>query len=197
LIDYTDKLIERLFSDLWQWNKWKTKKHLIKVSNSIATDFKHKLAALLVVKDYEEQKKELLSDLGDFVLLRNRIHTLSEALRKPELVLSIIENHQKRVQWQIRRIYRTRNLIIHSAKTPKYLPTLIENSHEYLDIFLDKTRSYACKDEKTFSIRQVAKIISLKMESRGKYLKELKKSKAQFSSENYVKILFGVEAGQS
>lgn len=45
----------------------------------------------------------------------------------------MLELHEKKVAWQIRRIYRTRNLIVHSGRTPQYVQALIENGHDYLD----------------------------------------------------------------
>ena len=45
----------------------------------------------------------------------------------------MMEAHQKKVEWQIRRIYRTRNLIVHSGRSPIFLHALIENAHDYLD----------------------------------------------------------------
>lgn len=48
----------------------------------------------------------------------------------------IIKNHTQRLEWQIRRIYRTRNLIVHTGITPKYTAILIEHTHSYLDVLL-------------------------------------------------------------
>ncbi|HDR1891185.1 TPA: hypothetical protein QB628_000001 [Pasteurella multocida] len=48
----------------------------------------------------------------------------------------VICNHSERIKWQIRRIYRARNIIVHTGNTPEYTYVLIEHIHNYLDILL-------------------------------------------------------------
>jgi hypothetical protein len=57
-------------------------------------------------------------------------------LKTPALVNSFVEKHAERVKWQIMRIYRNRNLIIHNGSSMPYLSLLIENLHSYVDVFL-------------------------------------------------------------
>lgn len=44
--------------------------------------------------------------------------------------------HQKKLSWHIRRLYRTRNLIVHDSGTMYDIETLVENCHSYVDEFL-------------------------------------------------------------
>lgn len=37
------------------------------------------------------------------------------------------------VEWQIHRIYRTRNSIVHSGDSPEYTKYLVENAHDFFD----------------------------------------------------------------
>lgn len=50
---------------------------------------------------------------------------------------NFVEKHADRVKWQIMRIYRNRNLIIHNGKSMPYLNLLIENLHSYVDEFIE------------------------------------------------------------
>ena len=47
-----------------------------------------------------------------------------------------MDKHGERVRWQVMRIYRNRNLIIHNGKSMPYMRLLIENLHSYVDDFL-------------------------------------------------------------
>ena len=64
------------------------------------------------------------------------IEYYSNVLGTPAKVHSFVEKHAERVRWQIMRIYRNRNLIIHNASKMPYLSLLIENLYSYVDEFI-------------------------------------------------------------
>jgi len=78
----------------------------------------------------------ILSSCYDFPLLKERILYYCEMLKTPTLVNNFVEKHAERVRWQIMRIYRNRNLIVHNGSSMPYLSLLIENLHSYVDVFL-------------------------------------------------------------
>ena len=80
---------------------------------------------------------KFLDDCIDFPLLKERIEYYNEIFNTPRSVYEFVEKHAQRVEWQIMRIYRNRNLIIHNGKSMPYLGLLIENLHSYVDDFLD------------------------------------------------------------
>src|SRR5690606_9153820 len=63
-------------------------------------------------------------------------------------------SHKQKVEWQIRRIYRTRNLIVHSGKLPSYTNILIENLHNYFDSFLETLINKAITEKTIRTINQ-------------------------------------------
>lgn len=83
----------------------------------------------------------------------------------------MISTHNKKIQWQIRRIYRTRNLIVHSGSTPSYLPILIENTHEYLDSMINEIIQLSCGPRRISTFDQAFEFLKIKYES---YLKSIK-----------------------
>lgn len=95
-----------------------------------------KICEFVVLAEKEEDRKQYLDDCEDFPLLKERIEYYSQALAKPVLVYQFVEKHAERVKWQIMRIYRNRNLIIHNGDSMPYLDLLIENLHSYVDDFL-------------------------------------------------------------
>ena len=91
-----------------------------------------------------------------------------------------LESHSKRVEWQIRRIYRARNIIVHSGKTPSYTRILVENIHDYLDVIMGSLIQLATKPKTIMSIDQGFKYLSLTHDS---YKKDLEKKGAVFTSD--------------
>lgn len=132
-INYLWRVIGRLTQDLINWNKSEVMRILKKMPVPKETSVRKKVLLLLVDDSVESIRRELYSSLRDFHLLRYRVFCLSCRLETPAKTLNIIASHEKKVSWQLRRIYRTRNLIIHSGRTPNYVNTLIENGHDYLD----------------------------------------------------------------
>jgi hypothetical protein len=130
LLKYFNKLISNLFNDFNRWNE--------DIINSYikGIDAKHsilKFALFLVCDQYSSERSQLYSELDSFVLLRNRAFKLSQILSKQEKISKSLERHEMNVLWQIRRVYRTRNMIVHSGKSPRYINILVENTHDYID----------------------------------------------------------------
>jgi hypothetical protein len=73
------------------------------------------------------------ASLDDFPLLRYRIFWLNKQFTNGKSLVKLIKNHMQRVEWQIQRIYRVRNLFVHSGTMPPYTNILVENLHNYLD----------------------------------------------------------------
>lgn len=132
-VNYISRLVERFAADLLLWNKFKTRFVLRKIPDSKGMTVYQKVLRLLALNENDAVLQELYGSLRDFHLLRFRAFQLSEMLRDLEKIRAHIEQHRKKIAWQVRRIYRTRNLIVHSGKKPKYILSLIENGHDYLD----------------------------------------------------------------
>lgn len=130
---YARRLVDQLLRDLLVWDKWRTSKLLHKVPLSKGASFLDRVTALVASKECAELRKELYAKLGDFHLLRYRCFRLAEQLSSKERIFSMLEMHERKVGWQIRRLYRARNLIVHTSKSPSYLETLVTNGHDYLD----------------------------------------------------------------
>lgn len=73
-----------------------------------------KFVALLLLKENEPSLKNLLSDI-DNTVIRFRVYQLNKRLGTAGGILSAIEKYKMLVEWQIRRVYRRRNGIVHSG----------------------------------------------------------------------------------
>lgn len=93
--------------------------------------------SIILNKDNHNKLGKALAHLDNFPLLRFKLYTISERFGDPKSAASSIDDHCERVRWQIRRLYRSRNQIVHSGGIPRFAETLLENGHDYFDqIFL-------------------------------------------------------------
>lgn len=76
-------------------------------------------------------QREFTEIFSECHILRIRAMTLCELANNPSKLRKVMQDHDKRVLWQIHRIYRERNNIMHSAASSKYSRSLIENSFSY------------------------------------------------------------------
>jgi len=137
-INYIEKQFAELYENLNNWNSFFLKKTLEKTigyeeSNPIVS-----LAALVTLKENKELRVKIYEKLDDFPLLKNRIYSVHEMFNCPKNIKKVLNKHYTKIGWHLRRIYRTRSLIIHSGTFPTYTQILIEHLHNYLDVFIKK-----------------------------------------------------------
>jgi len=190
LVNYLPRIIQRLTADLVRWNRSKTSRILRGTNISSDKRLYEKVLELLVLPEHQEHLNELYAELGNFYLLRFRVFEVSELFRKPEKLIEKLKEHEKKVDWQLRRIYRTRNLIVHSGRTISYIDTLIENTHDYLDQAIDAVLDYSCGILSAKSIDQAFDMAKIDYEV---YLDNLKNT-ANFSEDNISFVLNGRSA---
>jgi hypothetical protein len=58
--------------------------------------------------------------------------------RNPHRLSSSLLASRQHLEWHINRIYRARNLLVHSGKEAPYLETLCENLHYYVNTVLSR-----------------------------------------------------------
>lgn len=183
-IGYVERLLNNLVKDLLRWNSTVTRAALRSVSGKKFTD---KLAKLLVLPEFATERATIESTFCDFHLLRDRFNYLQSLVSKPEAVLAALDAHRIRLEWQIRRIYRTRNIIVHSGETPWYTQPLIEHTHDYLDCVLASLVALASKPKVIHSVGQGFKFVELKYST---YIKGLTQRGLAFDANNMGPLLF-------
>lgn len=96
-----------------------------------------KICEFCLLDECSQQRQELLDSCTAFPLLKERIEYYNKVLKTPLSIYQFVEKHSKRVLWQVMRIYRNRNMIVHNGESMPYMKLLIENLHSYVDDFLD------------------------------------------------------------
>lgn len=97
--------------------------------------------------------------------------------------------HIERVSWQVQRIYRTRNLIIHSGKSVPYIDILVENLHSYLDRIINVLNEKISHSKHPTTIEQCVLEVKLASESHLRKLENFGCTKC--SKDNFLSVLFG------
>ncbi|WP_139121059.1 HEPN domain-containing protein [Pseudomonas mosselii] len=182
-LEYIGKLLTRFFKDLRNWNKGLVKRIYKDIEGQgIAS----KTARLLALPDHQNLRVELENNFGDYHLLRDRYEYLVGLVSSPASIINVLEGHKTRVGWQLRRIYRARNTIVHDGTTPSYTEVLVENIHDYLDVIMRWLMELASKDKTIYSVAQGFKMIELNYLS---YRKSLEEKQLVFTKDNIDHLL--------
>ncbi|MCZ4072540.1 hypothetical protein [Agrobacterium sp. LMR679] len=134
LLGYLNRITTHLFFDIIRWNR-RVLTNIIKnmPDQGSELDIKSKFIHLLSGDLNADSRLELFAKCDDFELLKNRISSVSNILSNKNAAIEKISSHEKLVQWQIYRIYRSRNSIVHSGESPEYTRYLVENAHDFFD----------------------------------------------------------------
>jgi len=129
--DYLVSIFHLLESDLREnIDKDELEKILSNVDNG---SLSYKVASLVLLDKNESLRKELYQKLKNFPVIRSRISQMNEAYKIKKGLFTELERYTNRIRWHLRRLYRTRNAIIHSGDKPQHLKELCEHLHSYVD----------------------------------------------------------------
>lgn len=94
------------------------------------------ITAPVLKTDECDCKEKLYSVLADYPILRTRYNDIETIFSSKENLKKELDRMKQRMDWHIRRLYRTRNSIIHSGEEVHYLKDLGEHLHNYIDVFM-------------------------------------------------------------
>lgn len=192
-LTYITRLANKALADLLLWNAGVTSKILRRVPDSSHTKAAVRLLQLLILESNLPLRDELFEKLKDFHLLRFRLFSLANSLKTPEKVTKLLGEHSKKVAWQLRRLYRTRNLLVHSGRTPTFLSTLIENGHDYLDTALNQIMERTCGHYQITTMEQVFELERILLQRFESELAGIK----EFDSSSIKSLYFDSEQGKT
>lgn len=87
--------------------------------------------AFLVVKGSKDQKLEFCSHFLSNPMALYRLKVLEEKFSKPNRFEVAVNSHYNRVSWQVQRIYRERNAVMHNGESSPFVDQLLSNTHHY------------------------------------------------------------------
>ena len=138
-------------------------------------------------KEDSDEMKLIYSNLANNPLLRFRIFTTRRALGSGKAISRLLESHRKKIEWQLKRLYRIRNFSAHLGTEVRGANVAINHLHNYFDYIVNYM---LCKSENG---NFVANISALVLESKNdiNIHMELLKSNEPLSEGNYMHYLFG------
>ena len=148
-----------------------------------------KCLLLLTTEANVEKRKKLLFALGNHVLLKNRIQSLADSFSTADAALNTINSHRKKVAWQLQRIFRARNLIVHTGETVSGVNILVENLHSHLDRVIDVLVEEINRKRGSTTIDEIHLDVALKSRAHLKILEE--NPGCRCTKENFKRLLFG------
>lgn len=92
-----------------------------------------KCAALVSISTNANLREEIARLCDKIPLLKHRLYDISQKLTSADAISQTIKQHSQRIGWHVNRMYRSRNLLVHSGRLLPYHETLVENLHTYLD----------------------------------------------------------------
>lgn len=106
-------------------------------------DLVKKFALVLTLKEFSSLLDILMVALSECPLLKYRVEYFANyVLVDSTSILEYLQRHERRIRWHIMRIYRNRNMIVHSGSYMPYLNIIVENLHFYADALIDTLIEY-------------------------------------------------------
>jgi len=133
-LGYIKRIISALAHDMNVWDRAKLRSSLEAVSEDAPPNMK--LLLLIAQQKYTPDLEKLFEIMDGQELLRNRVYTIHNSLCSSKSALSFIDDHIEKVDWQLRRIYRARNRIVHLGEVPRFVASLVDSAHDYFDQIL-------------------------------------------------------------
>lgn len=161
--------------------------------NSISSEdtFSLKTTAMLTCEEFESERRDLCNLLLDNRLLLYRCFWCYQSFSNTKVILKNLEAHKKKIEWHIKRIYTTRNLIVHSAQSLPYLNSLVENLHSYIDTLVNYIVKTGVSSEMPAQLGGVLALCALEANALENHLKgEVRNCTVQ----NYQSFLFGTSS---
>jgi hypothetical protein len=152
-------------------------------------EYKNRLAKFVAALSFEEYRG-VSDDLGAFAavspLTTQRGYRLHAAASKISDLWKLVENHRQKVAWQIRRIYRERNRIVHRASPSANSETLLLNLNEYFLVCLDALFGALSSSDGKASLDEIFNGIAIGQQNRERWVRKLGKERLTKKNANLV-----------
>lgn len=157
-----------------------------------------KLTKMLGVGDYQEHYEKLFGMLEEYPILQYRLELFAKHIFcNSQTVFDELVRHKQKIKWQIMRIYRNRNMIVHNGEHMPYLNIILGNLHYYVDTMFDVLIEYYHMgiENNRIIFYDIEKEEMLYWEMLGLDEKGKKVDVKEITEENYKKIIFNEYEG--
>lgn len=170
--NYEKKCFEATFRDLKKIYK---KKFTDILGNKKAEEAQLKYFIKVVKNKADDSKRsEIIRLVIENPLAAYRVRELHKKFSEDKKHWQHIDDHSKRVGWQLNRIYRVRNEIVHAGRSPKYIDSLLINLDTYYKLIVQAMVSRLSEYEEEVSIDQLLMDVKLTYSQKMKLLHQTK-----------------------
>ena len=106
----------------------------------------------------EENTYHTIIKNSTFPILSNRAHYFLDRLQNPKLLRSTIERHENNLMWNLTRIYRLRNEIVHDAASKPNISIITSHLRYYLTFILNSIIDFIIENQNNYSQEDRLKI---------------------------------------
>lgn len=136
------------------------------------------------------EMKAIYKYLSQNPLLRTRLFSLRKALADGKCISAFLDSHRTRIEWQIKRLYRMRNVATHLGVAISGMDIAANHLHNYFDYVVNYI---LCKSENgDYVISTSAVVFEAKNDNR--IQAEMLKENQSLSANNYIEYLFGPDS---
>lgn len=134
--------------------------------------------------------QEIQATLEKNPLLRTRVYMIVQnELGNAEKIQKFLDKHREKINYQIDRIYRNRNFLIHAAQEMNYQDSIVECLHYYVDFVINYIFAKAESGDVIMDVYDVIEEARDDNLAHSQLLQKEKKTKTNKS--NCLKFLFG------
>lgn len=156
----------------------------------VSERFKY-LVAAVALPEHQDAWDQFVIACGDNRLILNLLISLKERFANPRVFYETIDQHEKKVGWQLSRIYRARNQIVHSGLAPNFSDSVAVNAFEYLSTMLGAVSFRLSAQHNIRNVDDVVELMAMNYYSAKEDVKKLF-GENRFSIENVFRIFSSV-----
>ena len=134
-----------------------------------------------------QDMKKIYALLSSNPLLRTRLFSLRKTMNDGNSIKKMLDAHKQRVTWQLKRLYRMRNIATHLGMEVAGLSIVINHLHNYFDYAVNYM---LCKSENGDYIVSTSAVV-FEAKNDNMMHNEMLKSGDLLSKDNYMSFLFG------
>lgn len=136
---------------------------------------------------------QLFSVVSESPVMLLRLFKLARMIDEPQRAQIYLEKHLKRIEWQLHRVYRERNSLIHKGAVSPIIDALIENAYSYYRaVFLAIEES--SRESGVSQPSRALELVSKRFQVRRKRLKDIVESRTLAPKERrteFLELVFG------
>lgn len=130
-----------------------------------AGDFYTKFAIILMAEDRRTTRQELCRLCEKNPLALHKMWRVHRWMSSPKEIKKLVESHEAKVEWQIHRIYRARNNLVHTGREVESADSILMNLDEYFRCTIGTIMRHAQLSRGKVDIDQVVGEIVITYES--------------------------------